>query len=157
MSEEQSRHVSQRDPEDDFQPPDLRPLRALAEREELADARALLADALGHPLPADDPNAPLARDVAAALTEAGFTLHNCAPHHPQYRLGGVCVLPIPGRHNPDGQGGIAVSWTTHNLLTLDWDRGREHHDTQQTMNRALASVLKALGYQVGRSAPAAPP
>jgi hypothetical protein len=21
------------------------------------------------------------------LTEAGFTLHNCAPHHPQYRLG----------------------------------------------------------------------
>jgi hypothetical protein len=87
--------------------------------------------------------------VAAALTEAGFTLHDCAPHHPQYRLGGVCVLPIPARHNPDGQGGIAVSWPTHNLLELDWDRGREHHDTQQAMNRALASVLKALGYQVG--------
>jgi hypothetical protein len=149
MSEEQSRHLDQGDPEDDFQPPDLRPLRALAEREELADARARLADGLGHPLPSGDPNAPLARGMAAALTEAGFTLHNCAPDHPQYRLGGVCVLPIPGRHNPDGQGGIAVSWTTHNLLTLDWDRGREHHDTQQTMNRALASVLKALGYQVG--------
>jgi len=148
MPEDQSSQVSQGDPEDDFQPPDLRPLRALAEREELADARAHLADALGHPLPADDPDAPLARDVAAALTEAGFTLHNCAPHHPQYRLGGVCVLPIPARHNPDGQAGIAVSWTTHNLLTLDWDRGREHNDTQQAMNRALASVLKALGYQV---------
>jgi len=76
MSEEQSRHLDQSDPEDDFQAPDLRPLRALAEREELADARARLADGLGHPLPAGDPNAPLARDVAAALTEAGFTLHN---------------------------------------------------------------------------------
>jgi hypothetical protein len=127
----------------------LRPLRALAEREELADVHDRLADGLGHPLSAADPNALLARDVAAALTEAGFTLHNCAPHHSQHRLGGVCVLPIPAHHNPDGQGGIAVSWTTHNLLTLDWDRGREQQDTQQAMNRALASVLKALGYQVG--------
>lgn len=149
MSEDQSRALGQGDPGDDFQPPDLRPLRALAERDELADARALLADALGHPLPADDPNAPLARDVAAALTEAGFTLHNCAPHHPQYRLGGVCVLPIPAHHNPDGQGGIAVSWTTHNLLALDWERGRERQGTQEAMNSALASVLKALGYRVG--------
>jgi hypothetical protein len=126
----------------------LRPLRALAEREESADDRALLADGLGHPLPADDANAPLARDVAAALTEAGFTLHNCAPHHPQYWLGGVCVLPIPARHNPDSQSGIAVSWTTHNLLMLDWDRGHEQRGTQQAMNSALASVLKALGYRV---------
>jgi hypothetical protein len=150
MSEDQSRHLDRGDFDGDFQPPDLRPLRALAEREELADARARLADGLGHPLPSGDANAPLARDVAAALTEAGFTLHNCAPHHPQYRLGGVCVLSIPARHNPDGQGGIAVSWTTHNLLALDWDRGREHHGTQQAMNRALASVLKALGYKVSR-------
>jgi hypothetical protein len=149
MPEDRSSQLGQGDPEDGFQPPDLRPLRALAEREELADARAHLADTLGHPLSADDPDAPLARDVAAALTEAGFTLHNCAPHHPQYRLGGVCVLPIPARHNPDGQGGIAVSWTTHNLLALDWERGREQQDTQQAMNQALASVLKALGYQVG--------
>jgi hypothetical protein len=148
MSEEQSGLLDQDEPEDDFQPPDLRPLRALAEREELADARARLADGLGHPLPTGDPNGPLARDVAAALTEAGFTLHDCAPHHPQYRLGGVCVLPIPARHNPDGQGGIAVSWTTHNLLTLDRDRGHEQQGAQQAMNRALASVLKALGYQV---------
>jgi hypothetical protein len=88
--------------------------------------------------------------VAVALTEAGLTLHDCAPHHPGYRLGGVCVLPIPARHNPDGQGGIAVSWTTHNLLALDWERGREQQDTQQAMNWALASVLKALGYQVSK-------
>jgi hypothetical protein len=105
-------------------------------------------DGLGHRLRSDDPHAPLARDVAAALAEAGLTLHDCAPHHARYRLGGVCVLPIPSSHNPDGQGGIAVSWTTHNLLALDWERGREHHGTQQAMNRALASVLKTLGYQV---------
>jgi hypothetical protein len=148
MSEDQSRHLDQGEHQGEFQPPDLRPLRAIAEREELADARDRVSDGLGHPLPTDDPNAPLARDVAAALTEAGFILHDCAPQHSQYRLGGVCVLPVPGRHNPDGQCGIAVSWTTHNLLTLDWDRGREHHDTQQTMNRALASVLKAMGYKV---------
>jgi len=148
MPEDQSSQLDQGEHEDEFQPPDLRPLRALAESEELADARARLADGLGQPLPAEDPNGPLARDVAVALTEAGFTLHDCAPHHPRYRLGGVCVLPIPAHHNPDGQGGIAVSWTTHNLFTLDWDRGREHHDTQQTMNRALTSVLKGLGYQV---------
>jgi hypothetical protein len=148
MPEEQACQFNQGDPDDDYQPPDLRPLRALAEREELADARARLADGLGNPLPADDPYAPLASDVAEALTEAGLTLHNCGPHHPQYRLGGVCVLPIPSSYNPDGQGGIAVSWTTHNLLAMDWERGHERQDTQEAMNRALAGVLKALGYQV---------
>jgi hypothetical protein len=148
MPEDQSRQLDQGDPENDFQPPDLRPLRAVAEREELADARARLADGLGNLLPADDPYAPLASDVAEALTEAGLTLHNCGPHHPHYRLGGVCVLPIPSGHNPDGQGGIAVSWTTHNLLAMDWERGRERQGTQEAMNRALAGVLKALGYKV---------
>ena len=44
MPEEQFHQLDQGDPEDNFQPPDLRPLRALAEREELADAHARLAD-----------------------------------------------------------------------------------------------------------------
>jgi len=34
------------------------------------------------------------------------------------------------------------------MLALDWERGREHQGTRQTMNRALANVLTALGYQV---------
>ena len=42
--------------------------------------------------PAYDPLTPLARDIAGALTEAGFTLHHCAQGHPLYRLGGV----LPG-------------------------------------------------------------
>src|SRR5437588_13111006 len=70
------------------EPPDG-PLRALAEREELADTARRLADAYGRPLRDDDPLRPLASDIARALTEAGFTLHHCAPHHPLYRLGGV--------------------------------------------------------------------
>jgi len=74
-------------------PPDLGPLRALAEHEELADAAGRLADAYGRPLHADDPLRPLAADVARELTEAGFTMHHCAQHHPLYRLGGV----FPGR------------------------------------------------------------
>jgi hypothetical protein len=137
-----------RSADDGLQPPDLRPLRAAAEREELAEARARLADGLGRPLPSGDPRTLLARDVAEALTEAGFTLHDCAPRHPRYRLGGVCLLPVPSGLNTDGQGGIAVSWTTHDLLALDWQRGREHQGTQQVMNRALASVLAALDYPV---------
>jgi hypothetical protein len=136
--------------DDGLQAPDLGPLRAAAEREELAEAQDRLADGLGDPLRPGNPHAPLARDVACALTEAGFTLHDCVRYHPRYRLGGVCLLPVPSRHNPVGQGGIAVSWTTHDLLALDSDRGREHQGTQQTMNRALADVLTALGYHVGR-------
>jgi hypothetical protein len=131
-----------------LQAPDLRPLREAAEHEELSEARAGLADELGNPLSSGDPRAPLARDVAQALTEAGFTLHDCVPYHPRYRLGGVCLLPVAAGHNPDGSGGIAVSWTTHDLLALDWERGREHQGTQRTMNHALADVLSALGNQV---------
>jgi hypothetical protein len=61
-------------------------------------------------LPAEDPLRPLACAVALALTEAGFTLHHCARHHPRYRLGGA-----PGR-NPTtacgkhaGRGGTTPS------------------------------------------------
>jgi hypothetical protein len=128
------------------EPPDLGPLRAVAEREELAEAASRLTDGYGRPVPADDPLAPLARDVAHALTEAGFTLHQCNPGHPLYRLGGVCLLPVARGHDPNGNGGVVVSWTTHNLLSLDWDRWNEYHGTQEVMNGALAEVLDALGY-----------
>jgi len=76
-------------------------MRALAEREELAEAMSRLADGYGRPPPADDSLAPLARDVSQALTEAGFTLHHCAQEHPLYRLGGVCLLPVARGHDPN--------------------------------------------------------
>jgi len=132
----------------DEEPPDLGQLRALAEREELADAAGRLADAYGRPLRDDDPLKPLATDAARALTEAGFTLHHCAPHHPLYRLGGVCLLPVAPGHDPDGRGGVVVSWTTHNLLSLDWGRWVEYQGTQAVMNGALSEALHGLGFQV---------
>lgn len=135
--------ASQRD-----EPPDLGPLRALAEREELADAAGRLADAYGRPLRDDDPPKPLATDVAWALTEAGFTLHHCAQHHLLYRLGGVCLLPVAPGHDPDGRGGVVVSWTTHNLLALDWGRWVAYHGTQDVMNGALSEMLDGLGFRV---------
>jgi hypothetical protein len=101
MSEDRICELRQGYADDDYQggePPDLGPLRALAEREELADAVSRLADGYGRQLPADDPLAPLAGELARALTEAGFTLHHCAQHHPLYRLGrGV---PAAGRPRP---------------------------------------------------------
>ena len=80
MSEDRIRELRQ-SYADDYrgdEPPDLGLLRALAEREELADAVSRLADGYGRQLPAHDPLTPLAREVARALTEAGFTLHHCA-------------------------------------------------------------------------------
>jgi hypothetical protein len=135
--------------EDDLglEPPDLGPLQAVAEGEELAEAVSRLADAYGRPLPADDPLAPLARDIARALTEAGFTLHHCAQGHPLYRLGGVCLLPVARGHDPEGRGGVVVSWTTHDLLSLDWGRWREYQGVQGLMNGALSEVLDALGFE----------
>jgi hypothetical protein len=107
-----------------------------------------LADAYGRPLRADDPLRPLASDVARALTEAGFVLHHCAQDHPLYRLGGVCLLPVVPGHDPDGSGGVVVSWTTHDLMSLDWDRWLAYQATEGLMNGALAEMLDALGFQV---------
>jgi len=130
------------------EPPDLSPMRALAERAELADAVSGLTDSYGGPLAADDPLAPLARGVACSLVEAGFTLHHCARHHRLYRLGGVCLLPVTSGPGCGGSGGVVVSWTTHDLLSLDWDRWTEYHGAHEVMNGALAQVLDALGYQI---------
>jgi hypothetical protein len=69
-------------------------------------AVALLARAAAS---ADDPLAPLARDVARSLVEAGLTLHHGAPWHPLRRLGRVCLLPVARTCDPGGHGGIVVS------------------------------------------------
>ena len=127
----------------DFLQPGLGPLRAAAEAAELAQAmvsidRCRLADS--------DPLAPLARDIARSLIEAGLTVHRCVQHDPLYRLGGVCVLAVPAESGTGG--GIAVSWTAHDLLLLDWDRYGTYTGTQQAMNTALGGVLRAFGYPV---------
>jgi hypothetical protein len=64
---------------------------------------------------------PLAHGIVRSMTEAGLPLHHCAQHDPRYRLDGVCLLAVPAGQ-AYGHAGIAVSWTTHSLMSLDWDR-----------------------------------
>jgi len=59
-------------------------------------------------------------------------------------LGGACLLAVPAGLS-DARAGIAVSWTAHSLLLVDWDRYGTHTGTQQAMNAALGSVLRAFG------------
>ena len=82
-------------PDTDLHQPDLGPLRAAAEAAELAQAVSGLVSVDGYRLADSDPLAPLARDIARSMTEAGLTVHHCARHDPRYRLGGVCLLPVP--------------------------------------------------------------
>jgi len=137
----------------DLLQPDPGPLRAAAEAAELAQAVSGLVSIHGCRLVDIDPLAPLARDIARSMTEAGLTVHHCAQYDPLYRLGGVCLLAIPAESGT-GSSGIAVSWTAHNLL-LDWDRYGTYSGTQQAMNTALGGVLRAFGYRSRRSGPAA--
>ncbi len=130
------------DPE--FERPDLTPSRAAASQAEFTEAFRGLLSADGYPFAEGEPLVPLARDVARSLIEAGFTLHHCDQHDPLYRLGGACLMPIPGEA---GHRGIAVSWTTHNLLLLDWDRYGIYSRTLQLMNAALGGVLHGFGYR----------
>ena len=123
------------------------PLRAAAEAAELAQAVSGLVGIDGCRLADSDPLAPLARDITRSMTDAGLTVHHCAQHDPLYRLGGVCLLAVPAESGT-GSSGIAVSWTVHNLLLLDWDMYGTYTGTQQAMNTALGGVLRAFGYPV---------
>ena len=127
-------------PDTDFHQPDLGPLRAAAETAELAHAASGLVSATD-----TDPLAPLAREIARSMAEAGRAVHRCARHDPLCRLGGVCLLPVPAGP-ADDRGGVAVPWTTHNLLLLDWGRFGTCTGTQQAMNAAISGILRAFGY-----------
>lgn len=129
--------------------PDLTALRVVAEDAEFASAERELRSVFGGPLPSGDPLAPLARDIARSLTEAGFTLHHCDRHDPLCRLGGVCLTLIPADFRL-GRSGIAVSWTTHDLLLMDWDRFAVYDGTIKVMNAVLGKVLYDFGYSVAQ-------
>ena len=127
-----------------FTRPDLCSIRAAAEQAEFAGAARGLLSADGYPLAEDNPLAPLARDVARTLVEAGFTLHHCDRYDPLWRLGGVCLMPIPAESGT-GRSAIAISRTTHDLLPdQDWRATCSH--TCQLLNAALGSVLHAFRY-----------
>jgi hypothetical protein len=125
--------------------PDLVAMRALAECSELASAVSGLAGADGTPLTAGRPRG-LAREIVRDLVEAGFAVHRCYGWDPARRLGGVCVQPVPAQADPEGAGGVMVSWAVHDLLAMDTGREQACEDTQEIMNLALAEMLFALGW-----------
>jgi hypothetical protein len=131
-------------PDTDLHQPDPGPLRAAADAAELAQAVSGLVTDDGYRLAGSDPLAPLARAIARSLTDAGLPLHGCAWHDPRYQLGGICLLPVPAGP-ADRRAGIAVPWTAHSLLRLDWDRC----GTQQAMNTAIGDNLHAFRYPPG--------
>jgi len=136
-------------PETYLHHPGLGSLRAAAEAAELAHAASGLASAYGYRLADRDPLAPLARDIARPMTEAGLTAHRYAPHDPRCRPGGVCLPQVPAGPAA-GRGGAAVSWTKHSLL-LDWGRFGTCTGTQQAMNAAIGGILCAFGYAAAPS------
>ena len=136
----------------DLLQPGLGPLRAAAEAAELAQAASGLVSNDGGRL-AGGALAPLARDIARSMTEAGLPAHHCARHHPLCRLGGACLLALPAGL-ADGRAGIAVSRTARSLLLLDRDSSctctctGTGTGTQQATNTPLGGVLRAFGYLV---------
>lgn len=132
-------------PDTDVHQPDLGPLRAAADTAELARAVSGLVTDDGYCVAGSDPLAPLARAIARSLTEAGLPRHGCAWHDPRYRLGGICLLPVPAGP-ADRRAGIAVSWTAHSLLRLDSDRCGTRTGNQQVMKTAIGAILRAFRY-----------
>ena len=79
-------------------------------------------------------------EVAAALTDAGLPLHDCAGATP---LGGVCLTPVPEL------GGIVIAWSQHERMSIDSARGAHAHAAVQAlMSDTIAGLLTALGFPV---------
>lgn len=79
-------------------------------------------------------------EVAAALVEAGLTLHDCVGDDP---AGGVCLTPEAGRR------GVVVSWHRHDRMSLQQVRGAGLDTAvQRTMNAAIADLLGNAGFRI---------
>ena len=130
----------------DLLQPDPGRLRAAAGTAELAQAASGLLSIDGCRPADDDPLAPLGRDIARSVTEAGLPPHHRPRNHPPYRIGGACLLAVPAESGTDR--GIAVSWTAHNLLLRDRDRYGTGAGIRQAMNTSPGIVLRAFGYLV---------
>jgi len=86
------------------------------------------------------PLAVLAGEVATALVEASFTLHDCDGLVADKALGGVCLTPSPA------SGGVIVSWTQHERMAVAQVRGEQvHTELQAVMNDALFQALQTMG------------
>jgi hypothetical protein len=85
----------------------------------------------------DSPLGTLVVEVTAALAEAGLPLHDALG-----AVGGACLTPEPALD------GIVVSWRQHDRMSRDRVHGAVADTVvQQVMNRALADVLLARGFE----------
>jgi hypothetical protein len=89
-----------------------------------------------NPIDPGDPRWALLVEVATALVKAGFRIDDCmvAGH-----LGGACLLVTPN--------GLVVRWSQHDLSGYQFDRP-DYRQIQQIMGKALAEVLRALGFRL---------
>lgn len=122
--------------ETDLHQPDLGPLRAAAEGADTPSRTAIRSRRLRVTSPVR-----WSREASACTIARGMTRDTGSA--------GLCLLPIPSKSGT-GRSGIAVSWTTHNLLLCDWDRYSTYREIQQIMNAALGGVLRAFGYPVAQ-------
>ena len=89
----------------------------------------------------EHPLVTLVVEVAAALCEAGLPLYDADGDGQE--LGGACLTPEPT------VGGIVVSWRQHDRMSVDRVHGAPADTVvQQVMNRALADVLLARGFEL---------
>ena len=87
-----------------------------------------------------DPLTTLVVEVAAALVEAGLSLHDATGSD---LAGGVCLLPEPVH------GGVLVSWRAHDRMSRQPVRGAvAGAAVQELMNATLADVLEQQGFVV---------
>lgn len=86
-----------------------------------------------------DPLTTLVVEVAAALVEAGLSLHDPDGS----AAGGVCLMPELAAQ------GIVVSWRAHERMSVHHARGGAAAATvRQSMNATIADVLANLGFVV---------
>jgi hypothetical protein len=89
----------------------------------------------------EDPLTTLVVEVTASLSEAGLPLHDSEGAGSE--VGGACLIPQPEL------GAIVVTWRQHDRMVVDQVHGATPTAlVQHVMNRAVADVLSARGFQV---------
>ena len=132
-------------PDTDLHQPVLGPLRVAAEAAELAQAVSGLVSADGYHL-SDRPAAPLARDIARSMTEAGLPLHHCASI--TRATGSAAYACCYRQDRPMAVPGSRCRGPRTACL-LDLDRYGTCTGTRQAMNTAIGGNLRAFGYPPG--------
>jgi hypothetical protein len=74
-------------------------------------------------------------------------LHHCDRHDLLYRLGGVCLMPVPAESGTC-RSGTAVPRATRNLLLPVWERHSTCRRACQLMNAGPGGVLDRFRFRI---------